>query len=123
VARFLERLRPALACVATPTRPPAEPWAVAADEASVRRCVERFARSLPRVERLTDFEGTAFGTTGGAAADLLAATAVHPMREDAALALLERAGADRRTLDRLVAEGRVRPVRFAGRTYYVNDAV
>lgn len=119
VAGFLERLGPRVAYVAVPTRPPAEPWVRPADEEAVNRAFQRFAERLPRVELLTEFEGTAFGTTGDPAEDLLAVTTVHPMREDAALALLGRAGADRSLLERLVADGRLRPVRYRDHTFYV----
>lgn len=118
-AAFLARLRPRVAYVAVPTRPPAEAWVRPAGEEAVNRAFQRFAERLPRVELLTEFEGTAFGTTGEPAEDLLATTAVHPMREDAALALLARAGADRSVLDRLVAEDRLRPVGYQGHTFYV----
>jgi wyosine [tRNA(Phe)-imidazoG37] synthetase (radical SAM superfamily) len=116
---FLERLRPRTAYVAVPTRPPAEPWVRPPDEAAVNRAYQRFAERLPRVELLTEFEGTAFGSTGDPVADLLATTAVHPMREDAALALLARAGADRSLLERLVAEDRLRKVDYRGHAFYV----
>jgi hypothetical protein len=71
------------------------------------------------VELLTGFEGTAFGTTGDAAQDLLAITAVHPMREDAVLALLSKAHADRSVLDRLVGEGALTPVTYQDRVFYL----
>ena len=71
-AAFLERLRPDVAYVAVPTRPPADDWVRPADEAAVNRCFQRFARCLPRVELLVEYEGTAFGSTGAASDDLLA---------------------------------------------------
>lgn len=85
----------------------------------MNRAFQRFARRLPRVELLTEFEGTDFGSTGDAAEDLLATTAVHPLREDAALALLARAEADRSALARLVAEDRLRRVLYEGHVFYV----
>jgi len=119
LAAVLARLRPSVAYVAVPTRPPADAWVRPADEASVNRCYHCLAQVLPRVELLTEFEGDALGTTGDADDDLLANAAVHPMREDAALALLARAGADRSVLERLTAEGRLRPVPFRGHVFYV----
>jgi wyosine [tRNA(Phe)-imidazoG37] synthetase (radical SAM superfamily) len=118
-AAFLAALRPRVAFLAVPTRPPAEPWVRPPDEEGVNRGYQRFAQRLPRVELLSGFEGTGFGTSGDAAEDLLAVAAVHPMREDAALALLARAGAERDLLDRLVREGARRPVAFQGHTFYV----
>ena len=118
-AAFLERLRPHVAYVAAPTRPPADDWVRPADEAAVNRCFQRFARSLPRVELLVEYEGTAFGSTGAPRDDLLADAAVHPMREDAAMALLERAGADRSVLECLVSEGFLYPVSYQGQNFFV----
>jgi wyosine [tRNA(Phe)-imidazoG37] synthetase (radical SAM superfamily) len=118
-AAFLERLAPRVAYIAAPTRPPAEPWVRPADEGALNRAFQRFAERLPRVEFLTEFEGTAFGTTGDPVQDLLAVAAVHPLREDAALALLAGAGADPRLLERLVTEDRLRRVPYLGHTFYV----
>jgi hypothetical protein len=41
------------------------------------------------------------------------------MREDAAVALLERAGADRSVLEGLVAEELLRPIAYQGKTFYL----
>jgi wyosine [tRNA(Phe)-imidazoG37] synthetase (radical SAM superfamily) len=118
-AVFLASLGPRVAHIAVPTRPPAEPWVRPASEERVNYAFQRFAERLPRVELLTHFEGTAFGSTGDPVRDLLGVTAVHPIREDAALSLLARDGADRSTLERLVGEDRLRPVRYRGHTFYV----
>jgi wyosine [tRNA(Phe)-imidazoG37] synthetase (radical SAM superfamily) len=119
IAAFLASLGPHVAYLAVPTRPPAEPWVRPAREERVNHAFQCFAERLPRVELLTGFEGIAFGTTGDPVQDLLGITAVHPMREDAALALLVRDGADRSVLDRLISEGRLRAVRYRGHTFYV----
>lgn len=119
VAEFLVKLAPRVAYLAVPTRPPAEPWVQPPSEEAVNRAFQRFTARLARVELLTGFEGTDFGSTGDPARDLLATTAVHPMREDAVLALLERSGADRSLLERLLAEDRLRRVRYRDQTFYV----
>jgi wyosine [tRNA(Phe)-imidazoG37] synthetase (radical SAM superfamily) len=119
VAAFVERLRPAVAYIAVPTRPPAEPWVCPAAENAVNRAFQRFAERLPRVELLTGFEGTAFGSTGDAVQDLLSITAVHPLREDAALALLARNQGEPGLLDRLVAENRLKRVIYRDHVFYI----
>jgi wyosine [tRNA(Phe)-imidazoG37] synthetase (radical SAM superfamily) len=116
---FLECIRPRAAYLAVPTRPPAEPGVRPPDETVVTRVFQRFAERLPRVELLTGYEGDAFGATGDAAEDLLAVTAVHPMREEAALALLARNGADRTVLDRLVSDGSMCATEYMGHTFYI----
>jgi len=118
VAEFLKRLGPRVAYLAVPTRPPAELWVRSPSEEIVNRAFQILSARLPRVELLAEFEGVDFGSTGDPAKDLIAITAVHPIREDAALALLARAGADRAILDRLVTEDRLRPVQYLGQTFY-----
>jgi wyosine [tRNA(Phe)-imidazoG37] synthetase (radical SAM superfamily) len=119
VAAFLARLRPDVAYVAVPTRPPSEGWVRPPDEAAVTLAHERFARSVPRVELLVGWEGSGFSATGDAEHDLLSITAVHPLRADAAAALLARDQAGSEVLDALVADGRLRPVEYEGRRFYV----
>jgi len=119
VAAFLQRLGPRGAYLAVPARPPADTWVHPPTEGAVNRAFQCLAARLPRVELLTEFEGTAFGSAGDPAEDLLATATVHPMREDAARALLDRAGSGREILERLVAEGRLRPVRYRDHTFYV----
>ena len=118
-AAFLARLRPSVAYVAAPTRPPAELWVRPPEAEAVNRAFQRFAERLARVELLTELEGTSFGTTGDPVADLLAITAVHPMREEAVLAIFARAGADPASVECLVEEGRLEKVPFRGHTFYV----
>jgi len=118
-AAFIEELRPHVAYLAVPTRPPAEPWVLPPDEEAVNRAYQCFAGRLPRVELLTGFEGTAFGSSGDAAADLLAVTVVHPIREDAALALLARAGAGPSVLNELLREDALRRVSYQGHAFYM----
>jgi len=120
LADYLASLDPAVAYVAIPTRPTAEPWARAPDETTVNRVVQQLAARLRRVEYLIGYEGNAFDTTGDAVADLLAITAVHPMREEAVQGLFHGSGEDAsRALERLVAAGQLVATGYDGRTYYV----
>jgi wyosine [tRNA(Phe)-imidazoG37] synthetase (radical SAM superfamily) len=118
-ATFVERIRPDIAYIAVPTRPPAEHRVRPAGEETINRAFQRFTQRLRRVELLTGFEGDTFGTTGDVVQDLLAITAVHPMREDAALAFLARNGADGSVLEQLVAERLLRPVTYEEHIFYV----
>ena len=119
LVEFLARVQPQTAYVAVPTRPPSERWVRPATEDAVNRVFQCFAERLPRVELLTGYEGQAFGTTGNAVEDLLAITAVHPLRQDAAIALLTRDGADRAVLESLLEDGRVRVAEYQGRNFYI----
>jgi wyosine [tRNA(Phe)-imidazoG37] synthetase (radical SAM superfamily) len=119
LAALLRRLRPTVAYLSVPTRPPAEPWVRAPDEEAVNRAYQIVAREVDRVELLTGHEGDPFSASGDSEGDLLAMTAVHPMREDAVRDLLGRNGDPWATAVRLVAEGRLVVLRFEGQRYYL----
>ncbi len=118
-ADFIAGLQPRTAYLSVPTRPPAEPWVRPPDEATLNRAYHLFTARLPQVELLIAYEGSDFAATGGAEEVLLATTAVHPLREDAALKLVRKAGGGADLLDRLVAEGTLRRVVYEGATFYV----
>jgi len=119
LAAFLGRLQPDVAYVAVPTRPPARRGVRPAGSEALVHCHEVLARHVPRVELLLGYEGDAFTATGDPAADLLAITAVHPMRREAVADLLARAGADWGVVEGLVASGQLRSTAFAGHTYFL----
>jgi wyosine [tRNA(Phe)-imidazoG37] synthetase (radical SAM superfamily) len=118
-ASFIGSLQPETAYVAVPTRPPAEPWVEPAAPANVTRAYEVFRTLVGRVELLVGYEGNAFTTTGGPQEDLLAITAVHPMREEAVARLLGRAGAHATLVAELVRRGELAAVDYGGHRYYL----
>ena len=119
VAEYLAQLGPHTAYLGIPIRPPAVPGTRSPDEATLNWAFQTFSAKLQRVELLTGYEGDAFAATGDAEADLLAITAVHPMREQAVRALLERSGADWSLVERLIGDGALRQVSYAGARFYV----
>ena len=119
LARLAASLGPSIAYLAVPTRPPAEAWVQRPTEATLAAAFWRFGRELPRVELLTGYEGDAFASTGDPREDLLAITAVHPVREDAAHAVLERAGASPDLLARMVADGELVRLHHNGHSFYL----
>ena len=94
VVEFLARLRPDIAYLSIPTRPPAEVWAQAPDEGVINRAYQMLSEKVERVEYLIGYEGNAFAFTGNIEEDLLSITAVHPMREDAVSEFLGKARGD-----------------------------
>ena len=119
VAEYLAQLGGHTAYLGAPIRPPAVAGTRAPDEATLNRAFQIFSAHLQRVELLAGYEGDAFAATGDAEADLLAITAVHPMREQAVRALLERCGAPWSLVQRLVGDGALRQVPYAGARFYV----
>jgi wyosine [tRNA(Phe)-imidazoG37] synthetase (radical SAM superfamily) len=119
VAEFLEGLRPDKAYLAIPTRPPAERAVTGAGETALTMAYQIFAEKLGNIELLTGYEGNAFASTGNVAHDLLSITSVHPMREEAVTALLNKAGANWKAVQELIDNGSLVPMEYQGKNYYV----
>lgn len=121
LAHYLSVLGPETAYLAIPTRPPAERWVKAPEEAVVNDAFHRLSSRLARVELLAGFEGSAFGYSGNPEEDLLSLTSVHPLREDAAREWLKRVGADWSTISTLLREGRMVELKYNGKTFYLRS--
>jgi len=119
VADFVVKLRPRTHYLAVPTRPPAERWVAPPDEETLNRAYQIFAERMARVELLVEYEGTEFTSTGSVEHDLLGVTSVHPMREDAVRALLERTGAQWSVVQKLIDRGLLRETKYRARRFLV----
>jgi hypothetical protein len=88
-------------------------------EKTLNRAIQLLSDPVERVEYLIDYEGTEFAFTGDLEKDLLAITAVHPMREDAVSDYLAQAGAGWSAVHRLVARGLLVEADYRGHSFYV----
>ena len=105
LAEVLGRMRLTRVYLSVPTRPPADPWVRIPSEEALNRTYQILSGTLDSVELLTDYEGNSFTQTGDAQTDILAVTAVHPMREEAVREFLAASKTDWDVVDRLVREG------------------
>ncbi len=119
LACFLASLRPSKAYLSVPTRPPALRSAEPPDEADVMRAYSLLNDRVDGVECLLGYEGNRFACGGDVEEDLLGITAVHPMREDAVLDLLNRADADWSVVERLLVSGRLTQTDYRGSRFYM----
>ncbi len=121
VAAFLKTVGPAVAYISAPTRPPAETWVRPPDESTLHRAYEVFSDALDRVELLISYEGTDFSADENAdpAGALLGICAVHPMREDAVTAFLDRANVGWELVDRLINQQLLITVEYKGNRFYL----
>jgi wyosine [tRNA(Phe)-imidazoG37] synthetase (radical SAM superfamily) len=119
IAAFLHRLQPAVAYLSIPTRPPAESWVRQPTEETVARAHRILDREVLRVEHLIGYEGNAFASSGDPVEDLLATTAVHPMREEAVSELLEKTQADWSVVRDMVDRQLLVETEYEGCTYFV----
>ena len=119
VAGFLAEVKPDIAYISIPTRPPAEPWVKPPTEEVLTQVYAIFEERLPHVELLIGYEGDAFAASGDAAHDLLSITAVHPMREGAVRQLLARDRADWDVVRELVHAGKLVELEYSGHRFYM----
>ncbi len=118
-AQFIARLSPNTAYLSIPTRPPAEPWVEAPDTHRLNQAFQSFTRNGLNTEFLIGYEGNAFAFTGNAEEDILSITAVHPMREDAVRAFLEKAKSDFGIIEKMVKENKLVRSEYNGHTFYL----
>jgi len=119
VAEFLGRLNPQVAYLSIPTRPPAESWVLAPREEDIARAFQIVNARVRRTEYLIGYEGNAFACSGDPEQDLLAITAVHPMRREAVEEFLAKTGAAWEVVRDLLDRNRLVETHYEGHTYYV----
>ena len=107
VAKFIREIKPSIAYLSIPTRPPAEEWVKAPDEKSINRAYQIFREHSITTEYLIGYEGNEFAYSGNVEEDLLSITSVHPMREDAVMEFLKKADADLSILEKMVSENKI----------------
>jgi wyosine [tRNA(Phe)-imidazoG37] synthetase (radical SAM superfamily) len=120
---FLSLLRPATAYLAIPIRPPAEASVHPPSEAVVNRAYQLVSERFELLELLLGYEGNEFASTGDATSDLLSITAVHPMREDAVRALLDRTGEDWTVVRDLVSRDELVETRYRDDNFFMRNLV
>ncbi|HOO66675.1 MAG: radical SAM protein [Bacteroidales bacterium] len=118
-AGIVRLINPHTAYISIPTRPPAYSGVMPADEDRVLEAYHAFAQQVENVELLTGYEGNEFSSTGMFREDILAITAVHPMREDAVTELLARSNESEETLEMMIDEELLRRVAYGNHNYYM----
>jgi len=122
VAEFIQDLHPAQAYLSIPLRPPLERWVGAPDMDVLNHLYQILAEKVETAEYLFGYEGDDFDSTGEITADILRITAVHPLREQAANALLAKAGASQEVIDRLIASGDLVKTMYKEHVFYLRKA-
>ncbi len=119
LGRFIAATRIAHAYLAIPHRPPAVAGVRGPDEAVVLRAFRTLAEQGLEVELLTAYEGDVFAFGGDLRAEILAISAVHPLRTSAIQALLDKGGGSMALVDALLASGELRRLEHEGEVFYL----
>jgi len=119
IAGFLSKLHLAHSYIMIPIRPPAEEWADAPSENVLNMAYIIFKEHELNPELLTGVEKGSFGFSGDVEEDLLATSAVHPMRRESVEELLRKAGKRWDVVEKLIKEGWLKEVKYRGKIFYM----
>ncbi|MEJ2621756.1 MAG: radical SAM protein [Candidatus Thiodiazotropha sp.] len=119
VSKYLEQLNPGKAYLAAPIRPAAEVGIHPPTEEKINRAFQMLRKRVSQAEYLIGYEGNAFASTGNVVDDLLSITSVHPLREEAVMALLKKTGNDWSIVKALINEDRLKEAEYEGKRFYV----
>jgi len=119
IASFISKLKPDVAYIAVPTRPPACKWVDKPMEEALHLAYQIFKNDLLQVEYLNEFEGSNFSFSGNIERDILDICAVHPMRQDALSELLRNACADWKIVEELITLNKLVEIEYDGARFYM----
>jgi wyosine [tRNA(Phe)-imidazoG37] synthetase (radical SAM superfamily) len=119
LARYLKKIKSDMAYIAIPTRPLAFSSTLPATEAKIALAYSIFSYFCISAELLIGYEGNAFASSGNFTNDLLSITAVHPMREDAVMELLQKTNCNINLLNRLIEKRMILKQEFNGNVFYL----
>lgn len=120
-ARLISGLKPSLAYISVPTRPPAVQWVRTPDEETITTAFQIFVTENLNTELILGFEGITIGYTGNAFEDIINTCTVHPIREDAMLQLLKKNKADSVILDILLTGNYIKEVYHSGNKFFIRN--
>jgi len=118
---LIKKINPGKAYLAIPTRPPSLASVRPTNTEVLNLAWQIFNNMHINTEFLTGFEGTDNGYTGNIYDDILNITAVHPLREDSLLTLLENDNADFQVVISLINQRLIRASTYNGKKYYMRQ--
>ncbi|HOB84293.1 MAG TPA: radical SAM protein [Bacteroidales bacterium] len=121
IAKLIKKINPGKAYLSVPIRPPAEKSVKPPDPEKLNRAWQIFTAENIKTELLTGFEGSDTGYIGNIYEDILNITAVHPLREDTLLKLLEKDNADYQVVESLINQKLIRQAFYKGKKFYLRE--
>ena len=121
LADIIKKISPATAYLSVPIRPPAERWVKPPVPEKLNEGWQVLQNYNIKTELLIGFEGTDTGSTGNIFEDILNITAVHPLREDTLLKLLEKDNAGIDVIDSLIRQKLIRSAIYEGKRFFLRE--
>ncbi len=107
---FLEKVNYHKIYLSIPTRPPVEKNAIKPDETTINIAYNILSEKLHDVQLNIGFEGNEFASTGDLSDDILKITAVHPMRIDSVITLINKENESLSIIEKLKEENKIKEV-------------
>ncbi len=123
LADFIGKLHPSKSYISIPTRPPAEKGIEGTTEEILNLAYQMFSEEGIDVELLTGFEGYNFSISKDVEKEILSIASVHPLREDILKELLDKTNKSWDIVEKLVADGKLKVVRYGGKNFYIRKFV
>lgn len=118
MADYLKKLKPHKAYISVPTRPTAIKGALPPTQAQLNLAYQVYSDAGLKAELLTGYEGNEFSSSGNLHDDILAITAVHPMREDAVKTFLRQNNGAYSIVEEMIKNDELYCSEFEGKKYY-----
>ncbi|EKD69184.1 MAG: hypothetical protein ACD_47C00228G0003 [uncultured bacterium] len=116
---FLTRVGASKNYISVVTRPPAEEWVKKPSEERLNAAYQAVNRATGRAEFNINYEGDDFSFMSDAGRELLGIISVHPMRKEAVMRFLGKAGADMGLADELARRGEIVKTAYDGMEFYI----
>jgi wyosine [tRNA(Phe)-imidazoG37] synthetase (radical SAM superfamily) len=121
LAELIKKINPQKAYLSIPTRPPVVKSVKPPVAEKLHLAWQIFNKMHIKTEFLAGFEGTETGFTGNIYEDILNITAVHPLREDSLIKLLQNDSADYEVVKSLIKQRLIKASTYEGNKFYLRE--
>ncbi|MFN4227511.1 MAG: radical SAM protein [Candidatus Ratteibacteria bacterium] len=118
IGEFLRKIKPDIAYIGYPTRPPTEKWVKVPEKEKIDFAYIVFKMKNLNVKIIGEKEKEEFGFTGNLIEDILSIVSVHPMSEKEMEKFLKDNGGSLNLLKNLIDRGEISEIEYMGGKYY-----
>lgn len=122
-ANFIAGIKAKKSFISVPIRPPVEKWVKSPNEEVINIAYQIFKEKNINVETIIGYEGDSFAFSGDIEENLLSIASVHPIREESIRKFLIRTKTDENIIKKLLAEDKLKEVRYKDKNFYVRKLV
>ena len=119
IAAFIASLQPQTAYLALPLRAPAESWVIPPTRNTLLQANQIFSKVIPNVKMMVDLPESGMVASADPLRSLLRTLKVHPLREKELRAFIKNNHLPPDTLEKLLAQNRVRMMNYQDEAFYL----